>query len=124
MLQWFFTTQIGSGRRQVNNPRRPQHVTEINDPHDVAGITQQNILPLVTAYCERVALRDEELDQLFDLIRTRLAMTLTVLYWRLSTRRQGDLYREKTLANDRGTYDFLVALDALGREAVTEQFKE
>jgi hypothetical protein len=51
-------------------------------------------------------------------------MTLTVLYWRLSTRRQGDPYREKTLANDRGTYDFLVALDALGREAVTEQFKE
>ena len=83
----------------------------------------QHILPLVAAYCERVALRDEELDQLFDLIRTRLAMTLTVLYWRLSTRRQGDPYREKTLANDRGTYEFLVALDALGREAVTEQFK-
>ena len=84
----------------------------------------QHILPLVAAYCERVALRDEELDQLFDLIRTRLAMTLTVLYWRLSARRQGDSYREKTLANNLGAYDFLVALDALGREAVTEQFKK
>jgi Ser/Thr protein kinase RdoA (MazF antagonist) len=84
----------------------------------------QFILPLVTAYCERVALRDEELDQLFDLIRTRLAMTLTVLYWRLSTRRQGDPYREKTLASHRGAHDFLAALDALGREAVTEQFKK
>ena len=84
----------------------------------------QHILPMVAAYCERVALRDEELDQLFDLIRTRLAMTLTVLYWRLSTRRQGDPYREKTLASHRGAYDFLAALDALGREAVIEQFKK
>lgn len=80
----------------------------------------QYILPLVMAYCSRNPLKAQELGQLYDLIRTRLAITLTILYWRLSARRPGDPYREKTLAIEQDAYDFLVALEALGREAVTK----
>jgi len=82
------------------------------------------ILPLVTAYCSRNPLGVQELEQLYDLIRTRLAMTLSILYWRLSAREKGDPYSEKTLANERDAVDFLAALDAMGREAVTDQLRK
>lgn len=84
----------------------------------------QYILPLIMAYCSRNPLKAQELGQLYDLIRTRLAITLTILYWRLSTRSPGDPYREKTLAIEQDAYDFLVALEALGREAVTKCLTE
>ena len=84
----------------------------------------QYILPLITAYCSRNPLKAQELGQLYDLIRTRLAITLTLLYWRLSARKPSDPYREKTLAIEQDAYDFLVTLEALGREAVTRHLNE
>ena len=53
---------------------------------------------------------------MFDLIRTRLATTLTLMYWRLSARDEDDPYRQKTLENESNAFDYLVYLTDLGRE--------
>jgi hydroxylysine kinase len=84
----------------------------------------QYILPLITAYCSRNPLEEREVGHLYDLIRARLAMTLSILFWRLSAREPGDPYREKSLAVERDAYDFLIALESLGREHVSERLKE
>jgi len=73
------------------------------------------IAPFVAGYRERSPLSDAELNILFDLVRTRLAMTLSILYWRVSAREPGDSYREKSLASEAAAADFLASLSAMGR---------
>jgi hydroxylysine kinase len=72
------------------------------------------IAPFVTAYLETNPLLKPELDLLFDMIRTRLSMTLILFYWRLAAREKGDPYRQKLIAGERDAYGFLRKLSALG----------
>lgn len=78
------------------------------------------IAPLVSAYHAENPLLSEEFAVLFDLVRTRLAMTITILYWRLSARDEGDSYRQQSLAAERNAFEFLTALDALGPGGFSE----
>jgi Ser/Thr protein kinase RdoA (MazF antagonist) len=75
------------------------------------------IAPFVAGYHALCPLFDAELALLFDLVRARLATTITLLYWRLDARGDDDLYRQKTLARESDAVDFLAALDDLGRAA-------
>jgi hypothetical protein len=75
----------------------------------------QFIAPFVSAYHGENPLTPGEFDVLYDLIRTRLAMTITILYWRLSARDENDSYRKQSLASEQNAFDFLAALDELGR---------
>jgi len=81
----------------------------------------ENPLKFITAFVEgynqRSPLSDAEFNLLFDLIRTRLTMTLIVLYWRLSARDEDDPYRQKTLENESDAFEFLVFLSNLGHDA-------
>ena len=61
----------------------------------------------VKGYHQRSPLSETELNLLFDLIRTRLAMTLIILYWRLTARDEDDPYRQKTLDNESNAFEFL-----------------
>jgi len=79
------------------------------------------IEPFVAAYDSKNALLDAEFELLFDLIRTRLAMTLIILYWRLAAREKADPYRQKSLAANSNALNFLQNLSALGREAFIER---
>jgi hydroxylysine kinase len=74
------------------------------------------IAPFVTGYQAVSPLEDLETDLLFDLIRARLATTITLLYWRVSARDPLDPYRQKTLELENGASVFLRKLDAFGRE--------
>ena len=67
----------------------------------------------VGGYHQRSPLSDAEFNVLFDLIRTRLATTLIVLFWRLSARDEDDPYRRKTLENESNAFEFLVFLSGL-----------
>ena len=67
------------------------------------------IAPFVRGYHEICPLDDQEFSVLFDLVRTRVAMTIVVLYWRLDARAANDLYRQKTLRFERGAMSFLQA---------------
>ena len=71
----------------------------------------------VEGYHRRSPLSDVEFNLLFDLIRTRLAMTLILLYWRLTARDEDDPYRQKTLENESDAFEFLVFLSDLGHDA-------
>lgn len=75
------------------------------------------LLPFVAAYQEVLPLSEDELASMFDLVRTRLATTITILYWRLASREESDPYRQKTLQAEAAAIDFLGALDALGADA-------
>jgi Ser/Thr protein kinase RdoA (MazF antagonist) len=73
------------------------------------------IAPFVAAYCETNPLCRAEIDLLFDLIRTRLCMTLILFYWRLAAREKDDPYRQKLIDGERDAYGFLQSLSAIGR---------
>ncbi|MDH5622438.1 MAG: phosphotransferase [Gammaproteobacteria bacterium] len=77
----------------------------------------QLIAPLVAGYQELNPLQTAELTALFDLVRTRLSMTLILFYWRLSAREKGDPYRQKLIDGERDAYGFLQKLSALGQPA-------
>lgn len=79
------------------------------------------VVPFVSGYHDIFPLKRAEIECLYDLIRARLAMTLTILYWRLSARKPGDPYREKSLAGERAAYDFLLALTNKGQRVVSER---
>lgn len=73
------------------------------------------ITPFVAGYHSVLPLQGEELALLFDLVRARLATTITLLHWRLSARDDDDPYRQKTLEGEVGASRFLNALNRLGR---------
>lgn len=79
----------------------------------------QLIVPFVAGYTAVISLQDNEIAALFDLVRARLATTITLLYWRLAARDEHDPYRQKTLQLESGASDFLHALDDLGRAPFT-----
>jgi Ser/Thr protein kinase RdoA (MazF antagonist) len=73
------------------------------------------IAPFVAGYHAAKPLLEAEIALLFDLVRARLATTVTLLCWRLSARHDADSYRQKTLEQEAGAYAFLQALEKLGR---------
>ena len=73
------------------------------------------IAPFVAAYSATNPLEDVEIALLFDLVRARLATTITLLFWRLGARHDHDAYRQKTLDEEADAVHFLAALDAIGR---------
>lgn len=81
------------------------------------------IAPFIAGYRSVSVLQPLEQELLFDLVRARLATTVTLLYWRLSARRLDDPYREKTLREEGDAVRFLGALDALGRDAFLERIE-
>lgn len=72
------------------------------------------IVPFIRGYNEHNPLSETELNLLYDLIRTRLMMTLIILYWRISARSPGDPYREKTLMGEATAFGFLRNLSNIG----------
>ena len=79
------------------------------------------IEPFVVAYNEENTLLEAEIDVLFDLIRTRLSMSLIILYWRLAARDENDPYRQKSLAANSNALDILQKLTNFGRTAFIER---
>jgi len=73
------------------------------------------IAPFVDAYNATKPLEEGEMALLFDLVRARLATTITLLFWRRGARHHDDPYRKKTLDEEAGAIHFLDALDVLGR---------
>ena len=63
-----------------------------------------------------------EADQLFDLVRARLATSISLLYWRLDARDENDPYRQKALELESGAFRFLKLLDGVGRIEFREKF--
>ena len=82
------------------------------------------IRPFVTAFHRVLPLLDEELALLFDLIRARLAASITILRWRAATRGADDQYSSQNLLSERSAETFLQRLDALGRDAFAASVRD
>lgn len=80
------------------------------------GDPLQLLAPLVAGYHQKSALSAPEMDVLFDLILTRLAMTVIVFYWRLAARDKEDPYLQKQLDSEAGAFAFLQNLSGIGRD--------
>ena len=68
-----------------------------------------------------LSLQSEEANLIYDLIRARLTSSITILHWRSAERGEGDEYARRSLDTERSAGTFLLALDALGRDAANAQ---
>lgn len=90
----------------------------------LGGDPLELIAPFVAGYRSRWPLEATEIALLFDLVRARLAATITLLYWRQSARSESDAYRQKSLDLERDAALFLAALDSLGKGNFTNKINE
>ena len=81
------------------------------------------IVPFIAAYNSVIPIEEDELNLLFDLVRTRLVATITILRWRFSKRGKDDDYARESLASERNAEQFLLRLDALSRDSFTEHVR-
>lgn len=72
----------------------------------------------IAGFEDEFPLEDAERMLVFDLMRTRLAATVAILYWRRAARSADDPYLARAL-EERGAERFLRHLSHLGRERVT-----
>ncbi|MGI9233768.1 MAG: phosphotransferase [Woeseiaceae bacterium] len=79
------------------------------------------IAAFIAGYSRVAPLLECEQALLFDLVRARLAATITLLFWRLGARSPDDPYREQTLREEADAIRFLAVLDRLGRASFLEQ---
>ena len=71
---------------------------------------------LLAGFASVTPLEAEEMVLLHDLIRTRLATTITMMYWRIASRTDADEYLQKTLQDERSAERFLDRLEAVTAE--------
>lgn len=78
----------------------------------------------VSGYHAVTALTQAELEILFTLIKTRLAVSVAILYWRASARGDDDPYLAKILNSESLAEKFLAILHQLPGENATRMFKQ
>ncbi len=81
------------------------------------------VAAFVSGYSRVSALEESEIDLLFDLIRTRLAATISIRYWRIGERSPDDPYLKKIL-QENSAENFLAWLEELPRERVRRLLRD
>ena len=82
------------------------------------------VAPFIAAYDQVSPLADVEIDLLYDLIRTRLATTMTMLYWRLATKGDDDDYAQESLHSESDAMGFLTRINAMTRNAFSDRLRQ
>jgi Ser/Thr protein kinase RdoA (MazF antagonist) len=77
----------------------------------------------LAAYHSVTPLETPEVDLLFDLVRTRLAATISIRHWRIGEKSPDDPYLQKILLEN-SAEEFLARLDELSREYVQRTFRQ
>lgn len=75
---------------------------------------------LVAGYHSVEALAQGSLELLFELVRVRLATSITMLFWRLSARSADDPYRQASLESEANAARFFATLGRIGRSQFLE----
>lgn len=75
---------------------------------------------LVAGFNNIVPLDDQECELLYDLVRMRLATTITILYWRKSARSEEDAYLKKTL-QEQSSERFLRHVSRISRQGFADR---
>jgi len=82
------------------------------------------IAAFIAAYDRISPLEDVEIDLLYYLLRTRLATTLTMLYWRLAVKGKDDGYAQESLHSESGAEHFLARINALMPQAFSDRLRQ
>ncbi|MDX1403983.1 MAG: phosphotransferase [Woeseiaceae bacterium] len=82
------------------------------------------IAEFLSAYHSVTPLELEEIDLLFDLIKTRLAATISILAWRASLRGADDAYLREAVASENSAADFLERIQELPRDHARQTFRQ
>ena len=82
------------------------------------------IAPFVAAYDRISPLEDVEIDLLYDLVRTRLATTMTLLNWRLAAKGNDDDYAREALHSENDAVRFLTRINAITRNAFSDRLRQ
>jgi len=77
--------------------------------------------PFVAAYNNGLTLDVAELEMLFDLVRTRLATTITIQHWRGAIIGEDDAYARANMQGGSAAASFLARLDSMTRDAFTDR---
>lgn len=75
---------------------------------------------LIAGFNSIVPLEERERELLFDLIRMRLATTITILYWRKSARSEEDAYLKKAL-REQSSERFLRHINRISRQRFADR---
>ncbi|MCH7821081.1 MAG: phosphotransferase [Proteobacteria bacterium] len=78
------------------------------------------IAPFVAGFDKVTTLEAVELELLFDLVRTRLAASITIEHWRRAIRGENDPYVQAYLQSERSVEHFLACLDSMTRRPFTD----
>ena len=97
-----------------------QFVVKIAHSAEPAQITDFQIQALISGFDSIVPLEDRECELLFDLIRMRLATTITILYWRKSARSEEDAYLKKAL-REQSSERFLRHINRISRQGFADR---
>lgn len=81
------------------------------------------IAEFVAAYHSVVPLTRAEIDILFTLIKTRLATSIAILYWRAAQQKKNDLYLANTLLSESSAEFFLQRLAEIPRDNALRTFR-
>lgn len=80
--------------------------------------------PFVAAYNAVLPLRDIELELLFDLLRGRVATSITIVRWRAAMRGADDAYSQVNLPAADAAIGFLQELTTLGRHGFQSEIQK
>ena len=78
---------------------------------------------LIAGFDSITPLVDAELSVLRDLLRTRLATTMTMMYWRVAMRADTDEYLRKALQDEGSAERFLRTLNAVTGQCFARRVK-
>ena len=88
------------------------------------GNPLSKIAEFLSAYHAVTPLERVEIDMLFDLIKTRLAATITILSWRATLRGADDPYLQGAVASESSAAEFLKILLELPRNNARQIFRQ
>lgn len=78
----------------------------------------------VAGYDAVTQLEDVELELLYDLVRTRLATSITILHWRLAARAEDDAYAVESMQGGESAAQFLKRIDAIPRNEFASRLRQ
>jgi Ser/Thr protein kinase RdoA (MazF antagonist) len=89
----------------------------------IDGDALRLIAPFVAGFNKIIALQETETGLLFDLVRARLAATISILRWRAATRGKAAQYSRDYMLSERTAETFLARLNDPGRDAFTARIQ-
>jgi hydroxylysine kinase len=91
---------------------------------EFAGNPLAKIAAFVSAYHSITPLERREIDLIYDLIRVRLATTVSVLHWRIAERGADDPYLNNSVSAESTAGRFLEVLEAVPREHACQALRQ